>query len=304
MALGSTRLVSLADARVLAQKYRGIARSGGDPFQERRQHHDPALSFKVAAVETYRTLLPTWRNSKHGEQWMNTLCRNVFPVIGDCPVGQVSSADVLRVLTPIWAEKAETARRVSQRIGAVVRRARASGYYTGEDPVEGAKAGLPKGRKPDKHHRSLGYSEIPGLVLAVRHSTAKSMSKFALEFLILGVSRTKEVRGALWHEIDLAEKLWVVSASWMKGADTHRVPLGERMVEILSQTKALSPHLQLVFPNPTTGKPLSENTMLFFCRNGCVSMGPFTGSTRRLSIGPWRPQSFLMRYLRWFSRIP
>jgi hypothetical protein len=37
MGLGGTRIVSLAQARATARRYRAMARSGGDPLEERRR---------------------------------------------------------------------------------------------------------------------------------------------------------------------------------------------------------------------------------------------------------------------------
>ena len=60
-----------------------------------------------------------------------------------------------------------------------------------------------------------------------------SMSARALEFAILTASRTSEVIGATWAEIDLDAKTWTVPAERMKAGVEHVVPLSERAVEIL-----------------------------------------------------------------------
>jgi integrase len=119
MGLGGVRTVSLAQARATAQRYRATARNGGDPLEERHRESKAIPTFEKTAFTVHKGLAPGWKNAKHAAQWINTLKRYAFPVIGPRPVSQITSADVLRILSPIWTEKPETARRLSQRISAV-----------------------------------------------------------------------------------------------------------------------------------------------------------------------------------------
>ena len=135
MGLGSAKTVSLADARAEAHKYRALARAGEDPIEIRRRDRAVIPTFEEAAVKVHKGLLPTWKNAKHAARWINTIRQYACPVIGTRPVDQVTSADVLRILAPIWTEKPETAKRLAQRMAIVVRWARASGVFSGDDCV-------------------------------------------------------------------------------------------------------------------------------------------------------------------------
>src|SRR5678816_613981 len=73
MGLGSVRLVSLAEARDKATQYRGQARSGHDPFLARQRSNAKVPTFEEAARIVHADNLPSWRNAKHGDQWINTL---------------------------------------------------------------------------------------------------------------------------------------------------------------------------------------------------------------------------------------
>ena len=263
MGLGGVRTVSLAQARLTAQRSRAIARSGGDPLEERRRESKAIPTFEKAAITVHTGLVPSWRNAKHAAQWINTLKQHAFPLIGPRPVSQITSADVLRILAPIWTEKPETAKRLAQRISAVIRWARASEFYTGDDPVEAALAGLPRQTHDVRHHESLHFEHMPELIRKLRACSAKPESKLALEFLILTAARTIEVLGTKWDEIDFEKRLWVVPASRMKTKETHRVPLASHAMDLLERARALSPESEFVFPNQITGKPLSYNTLLF-----------------------------------------
>ena len=71
---------------------------------------------------------PTWSNPKHAAQWESTLAAFAYPVIGSRPVDEISSAEVLAVLTPIWTAKPETASRDRQRMETVFDWAVAQGW--------------------------------------------------------------------------------------------------------------------------------------------------------------------------------
>jgi hypothetical protein len=114
--LGSAQLVSLATARAAARDYRGVAREGGDPLAQIRKARRPVPTFETAAKIVHLEHAPTWKNEKHGAQWLNTLTQYAFPEIGKRRIDQIDTPDILRVLSPIWVTKYETARRLKQRI--------------------------------------------------------------------------------------------------------------------------------------------------------------------------------------------
>ncbi|MBE90482.1 MAG: integrase, partial [Rhodospirillaceae bacterium] len=63
----------------------------------------------------------------------------------------------MKILSPIWLTKAETARRVKQRIGVVMDWAKATGFCTGENPVDGVQQGLPKQKRQDNHFAAADF---------------------------------------------------------------------------------------------------------------------------------------------------
>jgi integrase len=82
----------------------------------------------------------------------------------------------------------------------------------------------------------------------------------ALEFLILTATRTSEVVGARWEEIDLAAQIWTIPAARMKGGQPHRVPLSPRAMELLSglYEEVGNPY---VFIGGRAGAPLNVGAM-------------------------------------------
>jgi hypothetical protein len=114
--LGGVRLVTLAEAREKALQYRKIARDGGDPVAEKRKRLLVIPTFADAARAVHAEHTGAWKNAKHAAQWINTLTGYVFPLLGVRRVDQIDTPDVLKVLSPIWLTKPETARRVKQRM--------------------------------------------------------------------------------------------------------------------------------------------------------------------------------------------
>jgi hypothetical protein len=183
--LGSLRLVTLAEAREKALAYRKIARDGGNPLVDARKARKAVPTFAEAAEKVHAERSVAWRNKKHVQQWINTLREYANPVIGDFRVDQIDSPDILKVLSPIWLTKAETARRVRQRIGTVLDWAKAAGYREGENPVAGVLKGLPKQHGTKQHHAAKPYQHVPTFLQRLHSETPRTVSSLALEFLVL-----------------------------------------------------------------------------------------------------------------------
>ena len=119
LGLGSVALVSLAEAREQALMNRKLARQDGDPLAEKRRSAG-IPSFAEAAVTVIEQKQGGWHSPRHARSWLRSLERYAFPRIGKMPVSQVSSADVLSILAPIWHVKMRLARSVHQRMRAVL----------------------------------------------------------------------------------------------------------------------------------------------------------------------------------------
>jgi integrase len=202
---------------------------------------------------------PSWRNEKHAAQFISTLETYVFPTFGNVKVSDVTSDHVLSALLPIWLSKPETARRVRQRIGAVLKWAIAKGWRT-DDPTHTVAQALPKqDRRKVERRKALPYADVAGCLAAVRASGAYDTTKAAIEFLVLTAARSGEVRMATWSEINLDTAEWTIPAARMKAGRQHRVPLSPQAVDLLRRLSTRIDGSDLVFPSPR-GKALSDMT--------------------------------------------
>ena len=262
--VGGYPAVSLAEARELAAENQRLIRQGRDPLAEKRQVVEelkrPAIpTFAQAAEQVIEMRRPTWSNAKHASQWTNTLATYAHPVIGRKVVDEVTTGDVLAVLTPIWTTKPETASRVRQRLEAVFDWTVAQGWRTYNPAGKGVLRALPRVSRLKDNHTALPYLEVPEALQRVRESTSDLVTRLSFEFLVLTAARSGEVRLAAWEEMDLEKATWTVPGERMKARRKHRVPLSRRCLEILSQAEELdSGKAGLVFLGGKGGKPLSD----------------------------------------------
>ena len=266
LGLGGFPLVTLAEARDQAFENRRKVRRGGNPLADRRRSGIP--TFREAAARTRDSLRARWRNGKHAKDWMAALERYAFPVFGNLLVDRIRREDVLRVLTPIWSGKPETARRVRQRIRAVLGWAWAHDYVFENVAGEGIDGALPTLPAVKAHFRALPYGEVSGALETVEASGASAAAKLCLRFLILTAARSGEARGATWAEMDAKAREWCILGERMKGGVVHRVPLSDPALAVLERARALADGNGLIFPSPLrAGRPLSDMSLTKLLRD-------------------------------------
>lgn len=288
MGLGSARLVSLAEARLCAARCRQLLADGKDPVAVRREERSVAraaearrTTFDECATAYIAAHRDGWRNTKHGDQWENSLRLYASPVIGKLPVAEVSLTEVMRILDPIWRGKTETASRLRGRIEAVLDWSTVRGYRSGENPARWRghlDHLLPAPGKVAKvaHYAAVPFTEIAEFMARLRAQSG--LGALALEFAILTAARSGEVRGATWTEFDLDNRVWTVPAARMKAAREHRVPLSDAALAVLKQVEphhhAQTPADQsLVFPS-NKGQALSDMTLSAVLRRMKVDAVP------------------------------
>ena len=272
LGLGSVALVSLAEAREKALANRKLARQGGDPLAEKRRA-EGIPTFAEAAMRVLEQKRDGWRNPKHSREWLSSLSRFAFPRIGKVPVSEVTSADVLEILTPLWHRKAATAKRVRQRLRAVLEWAVAMEYRI-DNPCDRIGPVLGPQKDETEHMQAVPHREAAAVIRKVRASTALPAARLALEFLVLTAARWGEVRWAEWAEIDRDGKVWTVPARRAKTNRRHRVPLCERALEILEAAQALEGGAgPLVFTHGG-GKPFHDGMLRRLLRRLGVAAVP------------------------------
>ncbi len=272
--LGTYPIVTLAEARAKALENARAVAKGSDP---RNRPHVP--TFEQAAENVIRLHEPTWRlggGAPSDKVWRSSLTRHVFPRLGAKLVSEITTADVLSVLVPIWQAKAETARRVKGRISTIMRWCIAHGHIENNPAGDAVAAALPNNRTPQAHHRALAHHDVAGALAKVRESGASRAAKLLFSFITLTASRSGEARLADWSEVNFEGRVWTVPGARMKANRDHRVPLATSVVVLLAEARELSDGSGLLFPSPSGQRPLSNNTLIKLChdlRLGCTPHG-------------------------------
>jgi integrase len=279
MGIGVLADKSLTDARGEAAMLSAVVRTGVDPIEDRKQRaaqeaadkkqsKADATTFRQVATEYIASHTAEWKNAKHAAQWTSTLETYAGPVIGNKPVGDVSTEDILKILTPIWTTKTETATRLRARIELVLSYAKAMKLRQGENPALwrghlDAMLAKPTKLKNVRHHPALPYARTAEFMARLRAATGSGAR--ALEFAIVTAARSGEVRLATWSEIDLDAKLWSIPAERMKAKREHWVPLSEPAVAMLRALPRFVGN-DYLFPGDRDKKPLSDMTLTAIVR--------------------------------------
>jgi integrase len=242
--LGGFPDVPLAMAREKARRAREEVEQGVDPIAQRAAAHSALMAargaettFEQASRKFIEAKAHEWANAKHTAQWLATLSTYAFPIVGKLQVRDVTLAHIVKILEPIWTTKTETATRLRGRIENVLDWATVRGYRQGDNPARWKghlDKVLPKPGKVAKveHHSAVPVEEIGTFMTAVRQQNG--IAAKALEFVVLTAARSGEVRGALWSEIDLHNKVWTIPGSRMKAGREHRIPLSTPALSLLN----------------------------------------------------------------------
>jgi len=267
MGLGSFPDIGLADAREKSTQYRKQVKDGIDPIENRLIEAEVTPTFTTCAARYIRAHRRGWKNYKHSRQWVSTIKTYVRPVIGKKQVDTIVTDDILKILSPIWNTKTETAKRIQGRIENILDYAAAHNYRDSQNPAQWRghlNKLLPKPSrvKTVTHHPAMPYEEVADFMEQL--SKKDSISAMALRVLILTATRTSEALLATWSEIDQESAIWVIPAERMKARREHRIPLSNMVMDIIKALpRSDNPYL---FPGTRYGKPLSNMAMLQLMR--------------------------------------
>ena len=269
LGLGSYPAVTLAEARRRALRNRQAVEEGRNP----RARKTP--TFRQATERVIKLHAAKWKpGGRSEENWRSTLRTFAYPRIGNKRVDLINTADVMACLSPIWHHKPETARRVKQRISAVMKWSIAHGFREHNPADERITAALGTNTQRPKHMKALHHSKVGAAIRAVEATDAHWATIAAFKFLTLTATRSGEVRNATWDEIDLTKAIWAIPPEHTKTGKEHRVPLSTSALAVLFDIALERPGGQgLVFPSPTE-RPLSNTTMSKLCKENNVDCVP------------------------------
>ena len=269
--LGGYPLVTLPEARHAALRNVQIAQDGGDPRPSKRLV--PTVAETLAAV-IQRHAPTSHYPERTAANWRNVLRRPASDIL-ELRVDEVTSADCIAALAPLWNTNRETGRKAKRRLSAIFKLAFAERHRT-DNPIDQASAALPNRRGEQQRvqrQAALPYDQVADALSVVAATNAWLGTKLTFRFLVLTTARSGEVRGATWAEIDPDAALWTIPPTRMKASDEHRVPLSDAALEVLSEAEGIADESGLLFPSPR-GKPMSDVTLSKLLRENHVPAVP------------------------------
>lgn len=267
LSVGVYPVVTLKEARKRRDDERGRLDKGLDPSAERRawKHQQKIAaenSFEAVAREWFAKQSHTWVDT-HANDVLRRLERNLFPDIGLRPIASIEAPELLAAAGKIERRGAyDLAHRVMQVAGQVFRYGVATGRCK-RDPTGDLRGALTP-HKP-KHQAAVHPEELPHLLRAIDgyEAIGDRQTRLALELLSMTFTRTAELIGAEWKEVDLDAAIWAIPAERMKMRAEHIVPVSRQALAILAELKQMAGESRYVFPGRNRDKPMSNNTMLF-----------------------------------------
>ncbi|SCC95431.1 putative Phage integrase [Thiomonas sp. X19] len=263
LALGVYPEVGLKLARDRRDEARAHLAAGRDPgavkqAEKARAYALAADSFEVVARDWIERHLST-KAPSHRDKVIRRLERDVFPYLGRRPVSELKAPDILVVARRVEGRGAlDTAHRVIQNVGEVIRYAIATGRAEA-DPTPALRGALP----PAKHTHYAAPTDDPAAVGGILRMfdalTGQPQVIAAVRLLPLLVCRPGELRVMRWEDVDLDGSTWSYRVT--KTSIDHIIPLSTQAVEILRDLHPLTGHLPggwVFIGGRSPLKPLSE----------------------------------------------
>ena len=267
--LGSYPEVTLEEARRRAKKNRQAIKQGRDP------RINATLTFRETEAKMLeRRVKGLGPESNSPAEWAASFRIYVDPIIGDLKIDEISSQDIMACLEPIWFDKRVTAKKLLWRIRKVMRWAIAHEYID-SDPTEYIPDGLGPNPSRPNHRKSLPHDEVRPAIKVIEESGSGWAVKAAMKFLILTGTRSKEVRGLMWDEIDYFKAIWRMPGSRRKNRQDFDIPISWAAFIVLDEAQERTGGVGLVFPSPRgKNKMLSDEALRYVLKANRVACTP------------------------------
>ena len=258
--LGSFPEVSVMDARKKVAEFKALIAQGIDPLDPKAVQTAKPVTLEEAArsyIERYRL---SW-TPIHARQWERSLEIHVYPKIGQALVNVVDTDDMLFVLTDLWREIPETARRIRNRLEQILDAEKTLGHREGDNPARWRghlQNLLDRGYPVPVPLDGMNYRELPAFWPRLENEDGRAAR--CLQFLILTGTRTNEAMGARWDEIDYEKQSWTIPADRMKNREEHTIPLSDEAMAILKEAGSRG-HSDLIFPGRNMDKLMADNSL-------------------------------------------
>ena len=254
---GAGGTVTLEAARELARDAWQAAKDGINAAQPTKT----TPTFREMVEATIANERDAWKDDRTEREWRSTMRDYASGRIGRRPITEITGADVLAILRPLYRSKPATGRKVRRRVRAVFAFAISEGLIESNPAGDDITAGLPKTNGQTTHRAAVPYADLPAALATVRGSGAYQGAIDAILLTALAGTRTDETRLATWAEID--GRTWTIPGDRRKGSAPLRVPLSDAALDVLERARELDDGSGYVFPSiRANGRPMAKDALL------------------------------------------
>lgn len=268
LSIGTYPDVTLKEARLLRVTASDLLKQGIDPSLHRQEQKQIAA---IAAENSFESVARQWwnhwkhdKNERHADYTIRRLEADIFPVIGNKTINELTAPILLLAIKKIEARGAlDIAKRALTTCGQILRYAVAHGLAERNPAADIKPSDVLKPSKKTNYAR-LDQRELPELLQKIDQYDGQPLTRLALQLMALTFVRTSELIGARWDEIDMTKREWRIPAERMKMKTPHIVPLSDQAIAVLEKIKYLAADQVLLFPSERRdGKAMSNNTILY-----------------------------------------
>ena len=285
LSLGAYPDVTLSKAREIKEEAKQLIASGIDPAKQKQEEKQLQREEELKRENTFSKIaLERLENIKedisesHYKRMYRGFTNDVFPVIGDKPLDEVEAADIITILQNMLKRGVRnSAQKVYQSINKTFKWCVANGLAK-RNPCADIEAIEIIGRPQEQHYATItDDAGIKNLLISIQEYTGELSTKYALLFLAHTFVRPSNARLALWSEIDLKAKQWIIPAKKMKTKDEFIVPLSDTVMQLLDEVREYSGDSPYLFPSTKSKTtPLSDGALLGAIRRMGYTKEEFT----------------------------
>ncbi|MBA4853768.1 integrase arm-type DNA-binding domain-containing protein [Emticicia sp. BO119] len=267
--LGSFKDTNLKQARVLASQKRTLLESGLDPLIEAdkqlQKETKELAERKRQQSHTVRNVFESWKQNElqnrkdKGCEINRAFEKDVFPLIGNTPINEVTRQEIRSILERLTNRKAKS---MANRLLANLKQFFA--YAEDEELINlDPTRRLTKDRVGGKEKSRKRYLEEQELVLLkdlLPQSGLRTEYEALIWFLLSTGCRVNEVLRAKWEHFDISRRMFVIPSEHAKNTFKHEVYLSRFALKQLIMLKKTRTTQYLV-PNRKSDGPITRQVL-------------------------------------------
>jgi len=279
MALGTYPEISLLDARNARDRNKQLLKQELNPkFTKIYNYRDnpDEISFKGMFFNWLNNKKDEWTPG-YAEDTLQRGCSYLLPSIGQMPIDEISSPDMLKLLLEIQDKGLlDTLQKVKGIANGVFSHSVGMGIIS-VNPVRDLPNDIFQ-KKPIKHHATITDPQEIGLLLNMLDNHIGSDEVHAALTLSPHLFlRPGELTGILWSEVDFHARLIRINADRMKTKKVHLVPMSTQVLATLKNLSQIDTGSDYVFPTPRNRNAnITTNALLVAIRSLGIDKFTFT----------------------------